>query len=100
MYRGDEHAYLLLRLDVVLHGSANAPRSVSPQLGLLALQLRNQGYPEVQGLQVVRVVEVLNELFEVVECSNPVFQIALLPLDDLHVVLHHLRIRFHVAAAK
>lgn len=82
-----------LGFDVVLHGGADAPRRVPPQLGFVAPQLLDQGRPETQDVHVVRIVEVLDQLFEIVKGGQLVREPDVGGLDGGHGLFHQVGVR-------
>ena len=85
---GLKTTYPFLCSDVVLDGSTATPCSIASEFSVFVLQLFHERRPQSQALDVVRVVEVLDELLKVVECGYPVLQFCLLVLNDLHTFLH------------
>lgn len=84
--------YPFLRLNVVLHCSSDAPGCHSSQPPLLAPQEPHQRRPQAQCLHIVRVVHVLNKLFEIVERYELVLKGHVLGLNCGHGFSHQVRI--------
>jgi len=53
----------------------------------------DQWHPQSQRLQVVRVVEVLNELLEIVKGGHAVLEVSLVVLNELHALFHEVGVR-------
>lgn len=80
--------YLILRLFVVLHSRADAPRRHAAHVRFLVVKKLDQRGPQTQRLQVVCVIDRFNELLKVIECDKLVLQVDFIGAKGFHGGFH------------
>jgi hypothetical protein len=85
-----KEAYLILSFLVILHGGSDTPGRHASQIGLLVLEQLHQRGPETHWLEVVRVINSLNQLLEVVHGDQLVLHIGFIGVHNFHGGAHEI----------